>query len=83
MDNYRKRAFVFTCVVLFLTRALQAEETYPVKVKLLLSPPTSQTVIASLRSKKDRLLKFIVSTPMRLISRTDNTADLSKALPEK
>jgi hypothetical protein len=53
MKNDRKSAFVFTCAVLFLSPALQAEETCPVELKLLLSPPTIQTVIASLRFEKE------------------------------
>jgi hypothetical protein len=52
MKSDRKRVFAFTCAVLFLSPALQAE-TCPVEVKLLLSPPTIQTVIASLSFEKE------------------------------
>jgi len=53
MKNDRKRVFAFACALLFLSPALQAEETCPVEVKLLLSPPTIQTVIASLNFGKE------------------------------
>jgi len=53
MKNDRKRVFAFTYAVLFLSSVLQAEEKCPVEVKLLLSPPTTQTVIASLRFEKE------------------------------
>jgi CYTH domain len=48
MKNDWKRVFAFICALQFLSPALQAEETCPVEVKLLLSPATIQTVIASL-----------------------------------
>jgi hypothetical protein len=48
-----KRVFAFTCVALFLSPVLQAEETCPVEVKILLSPSTIQTVIASLSFEKE------------------------------
>jgi hypothetical protein len=53
MKNDKKRAFAFTYLVLFLSCVLQAEEKCPVEVKLLLSPPTIQSVIASLGFEKD------------------------------
>jgi hypothetical protein len=53
MTNELKRVFAFTCAVLFLSPALHGEETCPVEVKLLLSPPTIQTVIASLSFEKE------------------------------
>jgi hypothetical protein len=52
MKNDWKRVFVFTCTVLFISPALPAEETCPVEVKLLLTPPAIQTVIASLGFEK-------------------------------
>jgi CYTH domain len=52
MKNDRKRVFAFICL-LFLSPGLQAEETCPVEVKLLLSPATIQTVIASLGFEKE------------------------------
>jgi CYTH domain len=53
MKNDRKRVFAFTCALLFLGPELQAEETCPVEVKLLLSPATIQAVIASLSFEKE------------------------------
>jgi hypothetical protein len=53
MRNGRKRVFAFICAVLFLSRALQGEETCPIEIKLLLSPPTIQNVIASLSFRKE------------------------------
>jgi hypothetical protein len=53
MKNDQKRVFAFTCALLFLSSATQAEEACPVEVKLLLSPPTIQTVIASLGFEKE------------------------------
>jgi hypothetical protein len=52
MKNEQKRAFAFACAVLFLSLTLQAEESCPVEVKLLLSPPTIQTAITSLSFEK-------------------------------
>ena len=43
-----KRVFALIGAILFLGPALHAEEKCPVEVKLLLSPSTTQTVIASL-----------------------------------
>jgi hypothetical protein len=43
-----KRAFALIGYILFLVRALHAKETCSAEVKLLLSPPTTQAVIASL-----------------------------------
>src|SRR5271170_3679997 len=54
MKNNRKRSFAFTCAVLFLSPALQAKETCPVELKLLLSPPTIQTVVASLSFQQEK-----------------------------
>jgi CYTH domain-containing protein len=51
--NDWKRVFAFICALQFLSPALQAEETCPVEVKLLLSPATIQTVIASLSFEKE------------------------------
>src|SRR5271167_971268 len=53
MKNDWKRALAFIGAVLFLGAALDAEEKCPVEVKLLLSPPTLQTVIASLSFEKE------------------------------
>ena len=53
MKNNRKSILTFTCAVLLLSFALRAEETCPVEVKLLLSPPTIQTAIASFSFKKE------------------------------
>lgn len=47
MRNEWKRVFTFLAVMV-LDSILQAEEKCPIEVKLLLSPPTIQTVIASL-----------------------------------
>jgi hypothetical protein len=52
MTNDWKCVFAFACALLFLSPALPAEETCPVEVKLLLAPPTIQTVIASLGFEK-------------------------------
>ena len=43
----------FICAVLFLRPAMHAADECPVEVKLLLSPPTVHTVIASLRFGKE------------------------------
>jgi len=45
---------------------LYAKENCPAEIKLLLSPPTIQTVIASLGFEKGekREIEFISSTPM-------------------
>jgi hypothetical protein len=51
--NDWKRVFTFSCAVLFLSSALQAEENCPVEVKLLLSAPALKTVIASLRFENE------------------------------
>jgi hypothetical protein len=48
-----KRVFAVIGAILFLAPALHAEEKCPVEIKLLLSPPTTQTVIASLGFKKE------------------------------
>ena len=48
-----KRVFAFIGSILFLAHALHAEEKCPVEIKLLLSPPTTQTVIASLGFKNE------------------------------
>jgi hypothetical protein len=48
MKNDWKRVFARASAVLLLSSALQAEEECPVEVKLLLPPPTVQSVIASL-----------------------------------
>jgi hypothetical protein len=53
MKNDWKRVFAFACAVLFLSPAVLAEETCPVEIKLLLSPPTIQNVIASLSFRKE------------------------------
>jgi len=53
MKNDWKRILAFICAALFLRFALQAEEKCPVEVKLLLSPPTIQTVIAALSFEKE------------------------------
>jgi hypothetical protein len=53
MKNDRKRVFALACAVLFLSPALLAEKTCPVEIKLLLSPPTIQNVIASLGFRKE------------------------------
>jgi hypothetical protein len=53
VNNEWSRAFGFTCALLFLSCLLQAQENCPVEVKLLLSPPTIQTVIASLGFEKE------------------------------
>ena len=47
-----KRVFALIGAILFLAPALHAEEKCPVEVKLLLSPSTTQTVIASLGFEK-------------------------------
>ncbi len=52
MKNDWKRVFAFACAVLFLSPAL-AEAACPVEIKLLLSPPTIQTAIASLSFRKE------------------------------
>jgi hypothetical protein len=48
-----RRAFSFTWALLFLSYLLQAQEKCPVEVKLLLFPPTIQTVLASLGFGKE------------------------------
>ena len=48
MKNDWKRVFARAYAVLLLSCALQAEEECPIEVKLLLPPPTVQSVIASL-----------------------------------
>jgi len=53
MKRNWKRAITFIGAVLFLGSALQAEEKCSAEVKLLLSPPTIQTVIASLSFKNE------------------------------
>jgi len=52
MRNAGKRVFAFIGAVLFLSPALRAEVMCPGEAKLLLSPPTIQTVIASLSFEK-------------------------------
>jgi hypothetical protein len=47
------RVFALIGVILFLAPALHAEERCAVEVKLLLSPPTTQTVIASLGLERE------------------------------
>jgi hypothetical protein len=47
------RAFRLQCALLFLSCLLQAQKKCPVEAKLLLSPPTIQTVIASLGFEKE------------------------------
>jgi hypothetical protein len=53
MKNDLQFVFTFTCTVLLLSTALHAAEECPVEVKLLLSPPTIQTVITSFSFKKE------------------------------
>ncbi|MGA9497641.1 MAG: hypothetical protein WBV41_17400 [Terriglobales bacterium] len=53
MKRHWERAIAFTGAVLFLGSALHAEEKCSAEVKLLLSPPTIQTVIASLSFKNE------------------------------
>jgi len=53
VKKLREWAVAFICAVMFLGPALHAEERCPVEIKLLLSPPTIQTVIASLRFEKE------------------------------
>jgi hypothetical protein len=53
MKNDWRRAFRFIVAVLFIGSALRAEEKCPVEVKVLLSPQTTHTVIASLRFEKE------------------------------
>jgi hypothetical protein len=53
MKSDRKCILAFASAVLFLSLASQAEETCPVEAKLLLSPPTIQTVLASLGFEKE------------------------------
>ncbi len=52
MNKQSKRVFALAYAFLFLSPALRAEETCPVEVKLLLAPPTIETVIASLGFEK-------------------------------
>jgi hypothetical protein len=54
LRNASTRALRFICAALFLSPALHAVEKCSAEVKLLLSPPTTQTVIASLRFEKER-----------------------------
>jgi hypothetical protein len=49
-----KRTIASIATVLFLGSALQAQENCPAEIKLLLSPPTVQSVIASLRFEKEQ-----------------------------
>jgi hypothetical protein len=49
----KKRTFAGTFAVLLLSSGLQAQEKCPVEVKILLPPPTVQTVIASLSFGKE------------------------------
>jgi hypothetical protein len=49
----RGRTFGFTFALLFLSDLLQAQVKCPVEIKLLLSPPTIQTVIASVGFEKE------------------------------
>ncbi len=46
--KYLKRVFALLGTLLFLLPAVHAQEKCPVEVKLLLAPPTTQTVIESL-----------------------------------
>src|SRR5208283_4119709 len=46
-------SFIVICAVLSLSSALRAAEKCTAEVKLLLSPPTIQTVITSLRFEKE------------------------------
>jgi hypothetical protein len=46
--QYLKQIFALTAAILILAPALRAQGKCPVEVKLLLSPPTTQAVIASL-----------------------------------
>ncbi len=48
----RSRTFSFQCALLFLSCLLQAQQKRPAEIKLLLSPPTIQTVLASLGFEK-------------------------------
>jgi len=48
-----KRVFALIGAILLLAPALHAEDKCPVEVKLLLSPPTTQTVIASLGFERE------------------------------
>jgi hypothetical protein len=49
----RKRTIALLCAATFLVSASQAEEKCPVEIKLLLSQPTIQTVVASLGFEKE------------------------------
>jgi hypothetical protein len=53
MKNDWNQEFAFIGAVLFLGSALHGDEKCPAEVKLLLSPPTIQTVIASLGFRKE------------------------------
>jgi hypothetical protein len=53
MENDWKRVSAFVCAVLFFSSGMRAEEKCPAEVKLLLSPSTTQTVIASLGFEKE------------------------------
>jgi hypothetical protein len=52
-----KRVFALIWAILFLAPALHAEEKCPVEIKLLLSPPTTQTVIASLGFENETMAR--------------------------
>jgi hypothetical protein len=49
MTNDRTHLFCFAYAVLFLSSILQAQETCPVELKLLFSPPAIQAVMASFK----------------------------------
>jgi hypothetical protein len=51
--KYLKQVFALLGTTLFLGPALHAQEKCPVEIKLLLSPPTIQTVIESLRFENE------------------------------
>lgn len=55
--NPLKQVFALIWSILFLVPALHAEETCSAEVKLLLSPPTIQTVIASLEFENEALAR--------------------------
>lgn len=71
MKTEGKSVFAFVCVVLALGCALQAEaeEECPVEVKLLLTPPTMQTAIASLgfESKAEGQVYFFDTDKLDLL----------------
>lgn len=52
MNSACSKAFSFQFALLFLSYPLQAQENCPVEIKLLLSPPTIETVIASVGFEK-------------------------------